>query len=92
MTPDNNPEEALPPSRQPDALPSSEPAGELPPPGERFLAKPAHLPEPTYWPFFLAIGVTFIGWGLISTWLIAAGGLIVFIVSLVGWINNLRHE
>ena len=40
----------------------------------------------------MAIGITFIGWGLISTWIIAVGGVIVFIISLVGWINILRHE
>lgn len=61
-------------------------------PRETHPAKPVHLPEPTYWPFFLAIGITFIGWGLISTWLITVGGLIVLVISLVGWINTLRHE
>lgn len=74
------------------SLPSSEPAGRLPPPVERFPARPTRLPEPTYWPFFMAIGISFIGWGLISTWLIATGGAIVFVISLVGWINDMRHE
>lgn len=64
----------------------------LPPPVDRFPAQPSHLPEPTYWPFFMAIGLAFIGWGLISTWLIAAGGAVVFVISLIGWINILRHE
>jgi hypothetical protein len=40
----------------------------------------------------MAMGLAFFGWGLISTWLIAVGGLIVFIISLIGWINILRHE
>ena len=58
----------------------------------RYPAKPEHLPEPTYWPFFLALGAAFIGWGLISFWLVSIGGLIVFAIALRGWINNLRHD
>lgn len=63
-----------------------------PPPVERFPAKPVRLPGPTFWPFFMAVGLSFIGWGLIATWLIATGGAIVFVISLVGWINDMRHE
>ena len=59
---------------------------------EMVRAKPARLPEPTYWPFFMALGLAFSGWGLLSTWLVSAGGLIVFVTALIGWINNLRHE
>lgn len=59
---------------------------------EKVKAKPEVLPEPTYWPFFLAIGITFLGWGLLTTWIISVAGLIVLIVSLIGWINILRHE
>jgi hypothetical protein len=59
---------------------------------EKVKAKPEHLPQPTYWPFFLALGVMFCGWGLLTTWLISVAGLIVFTISLIGWINILRHE
>ncbi len=55
-------------------------------------AKPEDLPRPTYWPFFLALGLTLMGWGLLSTWLFSVTGLLVFAVSLFGWINNLRNE
>jgi hypothetical protein len=55
-------------------------------------AKPEHLPEPTYWPFFMSTGLMFAGWGLLTTWLISVAGLIMFIISLIGWINILRHE
>lgn len=92
MTPDTNPQERLPAPEHRDALPSSAPAGELPPAGDLYPARPEQLPEPTYWPLFLAIGITFIGWGLISFWIISVGGAIVLIISLVGWINILRHE
>lgn len=59
---------------------------------EKVKAKPEHLPKPTYYPFFLALGLMFLGWGLLTTWLISLAGFIVFIISLIGWINNMRHE
>lgn len=59
---------------------------------EKVKAKPEKLPQPTYWPFFLALGLTFSAWGLLTTWYISVAGLVVFIVSLIGWINILRHE
>ena len=55
-------------------------------------AKPEKLPEPAYWPFFLATGVAFIFWGLLTTWVILAAGFLIFIISLTGWINLMRHE
>ncbi|HEY5368155.1 MAG TPA: hypothetical protein VIJ75_04120 [Hanamia sp.] len=59
---------------------------------EKVKAKPEVLPEPTYWPFFLALGIVFLGWGLLTTWLISAAGFIILVVALTGWINILRHE
>jgi len=59
---------------------------------EKVKAKPEILPEPTYWPFFLALGIVFLGWGLLTTWLISAAGFIILVVALTGWINILRHE
>ena len=55
-------------------------------------AKPAVLPKSTYWPFFLALGLTFAVWGLLTTWIIFTAGLLIFSVALFGWINQLRHE
>lgn len=59
---------------------------------EKVKAKPEVLPEPTYWPFFLALGLVFLGWGLLTTWLISLAGFIIFVIALTGWINILRHE
>jgi hypothetical protein len=61
---------------------------------------PEKLPEPGYWPAIMALGITFMFWGLavgfnevVSTIIIIYGiGLILFIVSLVGWIGDLRYE
>ncbi|MEO6850032.1 MAG: cytochrome c oxidase subunit 4 [Mucilaginibacter sp.] len=55
-------------------------------------AKPEILPKPTYWPFFLAMGLAFIFWGLLTTWVILLTGALIFINALIGWINILRHE
>ncbi len=59
---------------------------------ETVKAKPEVLPEPTYWPFFVAMGLAFLGWGLLTTWLISLAGFIILVVALTGWINILRHE
>lgn len=55
-------------------------------------AMPEHLPSPTYWPFFLALGLAFLFWGIITSWVIIVVGFLIFIISLGGWINILRHE
>lgn len=51
-----------------------------------------HLPEPTFWPAGLGLGITFLFWGLISSWIVLAAGAIVFVGSLVGWIVDMNHE
>ncbi|HEX4086654.1 MAG TPA: hypothetical protein VHY22_17205 [Chthoniobacteraceae bacterium] len=51
-----------------------------------------HLPQPTYFPAGLAMGISFIFWGLITSWVIIAVGAALFIASLAGWITDIRHE
>ena len=55
-------------------------------------ARPEILPKPTYWPFFLAMGLAFIFWGLLTTWVVLLAGGLIFIIALIGWINQIRHE
>jgi hypothetical protein len=55
-------------------------------------AEPNELPEPTYWPFYLAMGIMFLAWGLLTMWEFSLLGIIIMIIALVGWINVLRHE
>ncbi|WP_461449575.1 hypothetical protein [Mucilaginibacter sp.] len=55
-------------------------------------ARPEILPKPTYWPFFLAMGLAFIFWGLLTTWVVLTAGGLIFITALIGWINQIRHE
>jgi len=51
-----------------------------------------HLPRPTYFPAGLAMGTTFIFWGLITSWVILFVGVGLFLASLAGWIKELCHE
>jgi hypothetical protein len=55
-------------------------------------ARPEKLPEPTYWPFFLAMGLNFIFWGMLTTWIIGLAGFLIFVIALSCWINLLRHD
>ncbi len=55
-------------------------------------ALPAKVPKPTQWPAALALGATFILWGLASSPIITGVGLVLFIISLTGWIQDIRHE
>ncbi len=51
----------------------------------------AHLPQPTYWPVVLAVGVMFLAWGIVTTIAITIIGLVLFALGLGGWIGELRH-
>jgi len=56
------------------------------------VPRPEIVPGPTPWPAALALGVAFIGWGLITSPIILGLGLLVAAVSLGGWIGDIRHE
>jgi hypothetical protein len=50
------------------------------------------LPRPTYFPSGLAMGTTFIFWGLISSMVILFLGIALFVAALAGWITEIRNE
>ncbi len=54
--------------------------------------QPAVLPRPTYWPVVMALGITFVAWGILTTWIITAVGALLFVLALVGWIGEIKHE
>ena len=56
------------------------------------FARPEKLPEPTYWPFFLVMGLAFIFWGLLTMWVILCTGILIFITALIGWVNLMRRD
>jgi hypothetical protein len=53
---------------------------------------PEHLPRPTYFPAGLAMGITFLFWGLITSLVVFLVGLALFLASLAGWITEIRYE
>src|SRR4029453_792248 len=61
------------------------------PPGWEVLPAES-LPRPTYFPAGLAMGVAFLLWGLITSWVILLVGVALFTAALAGWITEIRHE
>lgn len=60
---------------------------------EKFVkAKPEILPQPTYTPFLLALSFLFIGWGLLTSWVIAVGGGGGLCFAIYGWIKQMLYE
>jgi hypothetical protein len=55
-------------------------------------ARPAVIPEPTYWPAALALGAMLLLWGLLTSWMISVVGLGLFSLSLSGWIRDILRE
>lgn len=54
-------------------------------------AKPAVIPEPTFWPLILALGATIGLWGMLTSWVFVVTGLLMSLVSLFYWITELRQ-
>jgi hypothetical protein len=54
--------------------------------------RPEKLPEPTAWPAALALAVTLMLWGFVSSLIISGVGLALFVAALAGWIADIRHE
>jgi hypothetical protein len=53
---------------------------------------PERLPRPNFFPAGVAMGTTFIFWGLITSWVILAVGFGLFAASLAGWIYEILRE
>jgi len=47
-----------------------------------------HMPSPSYWPLFTAIGVALIGGGLLSHYALSFVGGIIAMVGTVAWANE----
>ena len=49
-----------------------------------------HLPPPSYWPIFLALGIVLIAIGIIFTVIISAIGIVIMLAAIVGWTQENR--
>jgi hypothetical protein len=47
-----------------------------------------HMPAPTAWPFVLALGVSLIVAGMVTSSYVSLLGLVLTVVSIVGWFRN----
>jgi hypothetical protein len=61
-------------------------------PSKLYKAIPEELPKPTYAPFFVAMGVALLFWGLISSFIISIAGVCTFAFGLGIWIKNLLAD
>ena len=57
-----------------------------------YKAQPEELPKQTYWPFFLALGVVLIFWGILTSWIVTGIGFILFGIAITGWITEIYKE
>lgn len=64
-----------------------QPEGALPPPTEQ-----VHLPDPSYLPPVMALGITLIITGVVIGIPFIVVGAILFVVTLVRWIRRTREE
>jgi hypothetical protein len=55
-------------------------------------ALPETVSEPTLWPPAFSLAITLCLWGLVSSLIITVTGVVLFIISLAGWIGDIRHE
>jgi hypothetical protein len=60
---------------------------EAPPAGEEI-----HLPGPSLVPFLNAIGITLAIVGITTFWIISVVGIILFLVTLVRWVRDVRRD
>ncbi|HKP90428.1 MAG TPA: hypothetical protein VJT75_10695 [Thermoleophilaceae bacterium] len=61
--------------------------GSLPPPSEE-----VHLPEPSYLPALVALGLTIALLGVLFTWVLSIIGAIIFLWATIRWIRQTREE
>lgn len=61
--------------------------GTLPPPTEEI-----HLPDPSYLPAAMALGITFMVTGIVIGLPVVIVGVIIFLITLVRWIRQTREE
>jgi hypothetical protein len=58
-----------------------------PPPGEEI-----HLPEPSFLPFFCAVGITLAVIGTTISFLISAVGILILLYTAIRWIGDTRRD
>lgn len=52
---------------------------------------PEKNPPPTYAPAFLALGITFLLFGVVSSYVFSGAGFVLMVVSISKWVGELLH-
>jgi hypothetical protein len=52
---------------------------------------PERTPPPTYAPAFLALGITLLLFGVVSSYVFSAAGFVLIVVSISKWTGELLH-
>ncbi|HEX2910451.1 MAG TPA: cytochrome c oxidase subunit 4 [Chloroflexia bacterium] len=66
--------------------------------GHKFVLRPGwvvprdHVPPPTYWPTVMALAITFVAFGIVTTVIITFVGFVMFAIALAGWIGDILNE
>jgi hypothetical protein len=53
---------------------------------------PERLPAPSVWPATLALGTTLLAFGVVTSWIMSATGLVLFLLGAGGWFKELRND
>ena len=59
--------------------------------GEWSTPLPEKNPPSTYAPVFLALGITFLLFGVVSSYVFSAAGFVLMVVSISKWVGELLH-
>jgi hypothetical protein len=63
-----------------------------PPVLESVEVLPRKTPKPTYAPFMLALAITMLFWGLLTSPVMSAGGFGLFVWALWMWIGDIAQD
>ena len=55
------------------------------------LPLPQDLPHPTYMPAVFALGIIFLLWGIVSSFIVSLVGAVLIGIALTGWLGAIRH-
>jgi hypothetical protein len=51
-----------------------------------------HLPQPSQWPVTLALGVALAAFGVVTSLVFSAVGVVIGVWAIVGWMRELHDE
>ena len=54
--------------------------------------EPIHLPDPSYLPVIVALGVTIAVVGVVMSWFVFGLGLAITLVAVVRWVRDTRRD